>query len=366
MKLKQRSGCWHIDWTDPDGQRHRKSLKLPAAASRRKALAKATEYQSAVLLRLREGERPASIPCDVSGLAAEYLRWVEVHRAESTAVTYRSVLRTHVAPFFRGTDARRIDAGAVERLKANISAKGLSPITVNVCLMALMGVFDHGLRLGYLKTNVVRGVEILPVPESEASWYTAEERDVFLAAARRHEPQWWTWFAFAFHTGVRIGEQRELRWLDVELAEERVAIQRKVLNRKVGLPKGRKTRMLPLNEVAQRALEEIRGDATPLPDCLVWPNRNGNWRGAGVARTALGRIAKAAGLPVIKHHGTRHTFCSAGARIGIHPHVLQRLAGHASITTTMKYFHAVEADLCEAVHLIGGGRRTKLRVVGRD
>lgn len=365
MRVHRRNDHWHIDWTDPSGKRHRRSLKLPASASKRKAVAKGLEFQAEVLRHIREGVRPATAPTPLSGLAAAYLDWVAVHRSASTAATYRSLLRTHVVPFFRGVDARKIDVAAIERMKAHISAKGRSASTVNTALMALAGTLDHGVRLGYLATNVAQTVEALPVQAAEQDWYTTEERDRFLGAARA-EPRWWGWFAFAFHTGVRLGEIRELRWLDVDLVARAVTIQRKVMRGEVSLPKGKKVRTIPLNSVALDALDAARADATPHPDRLVWSGTLGRRRGAASARKALVRIAGFAGLEAIVHHGTRHTFCSAGARAGIHPDVLRRLAGHASIQTTMRYFHAVDADLREAVELMGGSKTRRLRVVGGE
>ena len=51
-------------------------------------------------------------------------------------------------------------------------------------------------------------------------------------------------------------------------------------------------------------------------------------------------------------HRLRHTFCSLLAAEGAPPRAIQELAGHAHISTTMKYMHLSPATLDGAIHLL--------------
>jgi site-specific recombinase XerD len=65
------------------------------------------------------------------------------------------------------------------------------------------------------------------------------------------------------------------------------------------------------------------------------------------------RAERAAGLPVTGHiHRLRHTFCSHLAMRGAPAKAIQELAGHADLSTTMRYMHLSPASLNQAIHLL--------------
>jgi site-specific recombinase XerD len=65
------------------------------------------------------------------------------------------------------------------------------------------------------------------------------------------------------------------------------------------------------------------------------------------------RSERAGGLPVRGHiHKLRHTFCSHLAMRGAPAKALQELAGHADLSTTMRYMHLSPASLNQAIRLL--------------
>src|SRR5215813_12571540 len=54
----------------------------------------------------------------------------------------------------------------------------------------------------------------------------------------------------------------------------------------------------------------------------------------------------------IGYHTLRHTFCSLLEIRGAPPRTIQELAGHASITTTMRYMHLSPACATNAITLL--------------
>jgi site-specific recombinase XerD len=64
-------------------------------------------------------------------------------------------------------------------------------------------------------------------------------------------------------------------------------------------------------------------------------------------------LSACAGLEVTGAiHGLRHTFCSILAVEGVPAKAIQELAGHASISTTMKYMHLSPANRAAAIGLL--------------
>ena len=65
------------------------------------------------------------------------------------------------------------------------------------------------------------------------------------------------------------------------------------------------------------------------------------------------RAERAGGLPVTGHiHRLRHTFCSHLAMRGVPAKVIQELAGHADLTTTMRYMHLAKGSKEAAIAVL--------------
>ena len=65
------------------------------------------------------------------------------------------------------------------------------------------------------------------------------------------------------------------------------------------------------------------------------------------------RLAKAAGLPVIRFHDLRHTHATLALQAGVHPKVVSDRLGHSSVAFTLDvysgYVPAMESDAAEAI-----------------
>lgn len=153
-------------------------------------------------------------------------------------------------------------------------------------------------------------------------------------------------FEVLYSTSLRSSELVRLNLLDVDLREGIV---------RVNEGKGRKDRLVPLGRVAlfylNRYLEEVRPAFTkrrnpPALFVSVWGYR--------IRRLALNErlevYRERCGLS--KHvtcHVLRHTCATHLLENGADIHVIQRLLGHAHVSTTEVYLRSATADL-PAVH----------------
>ncbi|MGN6274193.1 MAG: tyrosine-type recombinase/integrase [Protaetiibacter sp.] len=155
-------------------------------------------------------------------------------------------------------------------------------------------------------------------------------------------------------TGLRLGELVGLRWEDVDVARGLITVRRTYSpdghgRLQVRATKSGRVRSVPLLDELLPWLDAARGtgyervftgvrggpfDSGNLSRAVRWP----------VIRDDIATFAD--GMP-LRFHDLRHTFLSRMARIGVTPANLQRVAGHASITTTELYTRssAVEAAL---------------------
>ena len=63
----------------------------------------------------------------------------------------------------------------------------------------------------------------------------------------------------------------------------------------------------------------------------------------------LGKYYRRAGIEGATVHTLRHSFCTHHAAAGTNIVVIQRAAGHASLTTTQRYLHLVDRMIEQAM-----------------
>ncbi len=101
----------------------------------------------------------------------------------------------------------------------------------------------------------------------------------------------------------------------------------------------RRRRQLGQNAAGDTASDIASGDGVGLPI----EDLRGPWQ----------RVRQAAGMPELRMHDLRHTFASMGAAGGLSLQLIGGLLGHASIRTTQRYAHLVDAAQRDGVERIG-------------
>jgi integrase/recombinase XerD len=149
--------------------------------------------------------------------------------------------------------------------------------------------------------------------------------------------------ATLYATGLRVSELCGLRIADVNLKGNFV--------RTTG--KGKKTRLVPLGELAAARIEIYRDTGRPalckrpgelglfLTDRGRTMTRQGFWK-------LLRRYARAAGIARdISPHTLRHSFATHLVERGADLRAVQAMLGHADIATTQVYTHVSRAHMLE-------------------
>jgi integrase len=155
----------------------------------------------------------------------------------------------------------------------------------------------------------------------------------------------------AAYTGLRLGEQRALRWGHIDFATANVFVRRNLPSHgDEKEPKSHRVRSLPLIDQAAVVLDGLsRREHFTGPDDRVFcswtggPFDDGEIRDefyAALERVGIDRWRRGVQDDPIVFHDLRHTFGTLGAAIW--PlHDLQAYMGHADIQTTMIYVHHV-------------------------
>jgi integrase len=182
-----------------------------------------------------------------SGFARHWMdTYAKAHNKPSEQKSKEKILRVHLVPFFMDQDLREIDREQIEEYIASRKRKKLAPKTINNHLAVLRKLLTTANEWGYMETHPMAGVKALKDTVKEFDFYTLEEVELFLDAAKKYRPDWHSFFCVGFYTGMRLGELCELRWKDVDFERVNIRVQRNVYDEIVGTPKGGKARNIPM------------------------------------------------------------------------------------------------------------------------
>lgn len=237
------------------------------------------------------------------------------------------------------------------------STTGLSPRSVNSMLTVLTGALKSAEKQGLIGRNVAALVERPSQERREMKTWTAEQASAFLAATASDRLAV-AWCLSMY--GLRRGEVLGLRWDDVDLeagtltiSRARVTIAGHIVEEAPKTERGRRT--LPLDpslvatfrrhRVAQAA-EKLEAGPSHETQGYVVADELGRpyqptWYGHRFAR-----LAREAGLPVIRLHDARHTTGTLMHLRGVPTAVISAWLGHASAAFTMRtYVHSQDEAL---------------------
>jgi integrase len=205
-------------------------------------------------------------------------------------------------------------------------------------------------RWGHLEVNPADRCDPPRPRVHEARCWSPEELRAFLEAVQNDELQ--VLWHFLAMTCVRRGEALGLRWKDVDLRGGRAAITESIII--VGgvvqpsQPRTRRARrVIALDGLTVRPLAEHSQQSGR--HALVFCRKDGSPLNPGAVTRRFARLVRGAGLPPIRLHDLRHTHATMALRAGIHPKVVSKRLGHATVVITLDlYSHASESLQAEA------------------
>jgi integrase len=228
---------------------------------------------------------------------------------------------------------------SIEKFKAE-RLKTLSVSYVNLHLRTLRSILNKAVRRGYLKSNPAKGIDYAQDVEKPKRILEVEDIEALLDACPN--VKWRVFCYLAVACGLRLGEITNLLWKDVDLEKGLVHVQ----NRQDWRTKGKRNRTVGLNERGNQMLEKLRLQ-TGFRRYVLVTKEGRQWRN-NIHRD-FDRIVDKSGITRCTPQDLRKTFCSQLAMAGLNEAIVQRLAGHANITTTLKYYTEIfQKDLKEA------------------
>lgn len=215
-----------------------------------------------------------------------------------------------------------------DRLQESVGKgeRKVKPATVNADLRALHRLFAIAIRKGQVTTNPVRQVDRPRADTPAMDWIPARELAQLLGKVRDQQAQ--DLFLLVAMTGCRRSEVARL-----EAGHVRLKTRSLVVPGKTG------TRVVPLSRDLDATMRRLVAGAKdgPLFPGLPWIDK------------AFQTWAKTLAEPRWRCHCLRHSFATQLVRQGESAHIIMRLMGHRSLTTTLRYLHETGADAALAI-----------------
>jgi integrase len=139
----------------------------------------------------------------------------------------------------------RVDADRAERWRADLIAEGLSAPTVNGLRWMGESIYKRAQRVWGLTHNPFSGLERVPHRSSgQFNILSPEETAALIRHAANHQDA--ALYATAAYAGLRLGELRGLRWVDLDFADRLIHVRRSFVRGHVKTPKSGRARSVPM------------------------------------------------------------------------------------------------------------------------
>ncbi len=223
----------------------------------------------------------------------------------------------------------------IEKMVNRRRAEGKNTSTNNF-IVCLKSAFNKAIDWELLKVNPAQKIKKKKIPKNHPSFITEEEFKELIKLENNGLAK--SAFIVAFYTGGRVSELLNIRWEDVDLANNKICIK----NSKYHTTKSKLQRDIPIHSQVLQVIKDL-----PRLNEFVFQNHYNRRRLSGIFKEL---VRKSEHINQEIHlHSLRHSFISNLVRHRISLAVIQQLAGHRDYSTTLIYLQVRNDSLEEAI-----------------
>jgi len=334
-----KSPNWYLRWWESVDGPGNKSKWQERWRSTRTSLKRKAEQLLRQLERELEADPEQITEWTWNDLVEEYLVKHKGRLAPKTLEIYRLSFE-EFARSMRVTSLSQIKLSILEDFIQVRFGHGVSPATVNRDLRHLRVLLKWARRRGVL-SEVPDFFGLLVKEDRRDPTVMPEEDFVALLSVlrepslqlKKRPPEWWRIFLYlTYYLGVRRGEALGICWGDISYAGHEVRIQ-------AGTSKSRKDRIVPISPELTEILKQWHTEhphATVKDPVLSWP-----YESLRAIYVDWHLIQTAAGIPEGQHYVPQDCRSSCASELtarDVPTVVVRDFLGHASVTTTERYY----------------------------
>ncbi|MFB6507087.1 MULTISPECIES: tyrosine-type recombinase/integrase [unclassified Streptomyces] len=339
-------------WTDPTSKR-RQSLSEGRGSEE-----EAQEWLQAIVEAAEAGPSPSPATMKLAEYGEANMDLAPRGLELKTLDPCLSGWRMRVVPALGHLAVRMITNDVVDRAVQNWIADEHSRSTVKNTIAILVRVMEQAVRDGIIKVNPARVTgrqklceqaedelldpRALALPDRETLIAPAE---ALVAASHDQHRGWGDVVVFAACAAARIGEVSGCRVGDIDTVQWIWTVRRQTTPAPGGLTdkgtKGKRARKVPIVEEIRPLVAQHVLSIGPNPDARLFTGPRGGRISTVVLRDAThwDDVVTELGHEHLRRHDLRHTGLTWFADAGVQVHVLRRIAGHGSPTTTQRHPH---------------------------
>jgi integrase len=313
------SGVWWVRFTDGEGK------------IRREKVGRRSDAVALYIKRKDEVRRGVKLPDTLKARGTSFEQigkaakeWYVAHGKKDQR-TYAQRMDVLIAEFGKRA-ADSITPSQIDGWLA--SHEEWTQATRNRYKTVMSKAFTLAMQDGKLDRNPARLVASRKENNQRIRYLLPAEERRLVEAIKAHSPAQLPAFLIALHTGMRQGEQFTLEWSNVDFGRKRIRLYD---------TKNGSSREIPLNSTAMKILHGLyktRPDNGP-----VFRSSRYKVRGIRDPKKWWLQVLVDAKVKNFRWHDLRHTFCSRLVQAGVDIRTVAELAGHKSISVTMRYAH---------------------------
>ena len=241
----------------------------------------------------------------------------------------------------------------LNELSHSLLIEGKATATVNRWIDVIRVVLSFSYENERISTYPLKGYKKLKEVRSGISYWEREQIEQFISFVDQKYAEEIVWVPLAYrlvlNTGLRAGELWGLRVMDLDSKRLLISIKRQFnrVTKTFTLPKSKKERSLPCPKYLMDRLLEHTSSFSNKNELIF---RNGNAQPINHSnfrsRFFLQDIEDA-GVEKIRFHDLRHTAITMMVDQGINITIVQEIAGHKDLQTTLKYLHLLGVSISE-------------------
>lgn len=323
----------------------------------------AQEFLDSLKQRKRESFLPhsANASLDIEGTTfneeADY--WLQKKGGEFTPGYYRSInpCLKKVRKLFGHFPISKFTPALLFEFRLSLKREGLSPATQNRYADLVTRIINFSYKQRRINHNPCFGYEKARENREEMLFWDEEEVQRFLSYTnakypRGSEKRWvYCVYLMALETGLRARELWGLKLSDLPATGTKIKVLRQSLGgNSFAATKGKDSRFVPFSQGMREELNFMlmHENAPRKPDSTLFLSKTGtamdhdNFKERVFKKDIAG-----SGIKPIRFHDLRHTSLTLMVKKGVLLPVIQKIAGHKDIKTTMRYVHVMGKDIEE-------------------
>ena len=277
----------------------------------------------------------------------KWLEWRDAEIRSSTKDAYRSIIKTHLKPRFRGWELNMIATDDVQDFISGLNRRVSSKTIVNI-LVVLKKMLADAVLWRHLTVNPAVHVKRPKVEHYEVRIPTRDQVKAFLEAVKS---EYYVLFLTFVMSGLRIGELLALRWQDIDWENQELRVRRSIYRGSFGPPKTRRSQW----EVAmsRTLVHELKKHRFRCPksnlDLIFCSEDGGPLDPDNLRKRAFIPAIERAEVPRFRIHDLRHFYASVLIHQGESVRYVMDQMGHESSKTTLdRYGHLFPSDKRQA------------------